>query len=101
MKDKDRPEAAPEEVRLALRREALKARNQWRYARSTSRRLENDQLAWNNLARWQGNLHYRFWDKKLEAEAAAKNATYKEVTPELEEVLSAALGSMNPEIAWQ
>ena len=58
-------------------------------------------MAWNNLARWQRNLYYKFWDGNLEAEVAAKSAAYKEVTPELDEVLSAALGIANPKNVWK
>ena len=32
----------------------------------------------------------------MEAEVAANNAAYKEVTPEVEKVISAALGIVNP-----
>ena len=62
-----------------------------RYARSISRRVENGELAWNNLAGWQRDLWYSFEGGRLEAELDAKNAAYKEVMPECQEMLGAAL----------
>ena len=56
VKQRDPPPSAPLDVRHARRREALKAREQMRYARSISRRLENGELMWRNLARWQCDL---------------------------------------------
>ena len=85
------PPCAPLEVHHARRREALKARDQMRYARSISRRVENGELAWNNLAGWQQDLWYSFEGGRLEAELDAKNAAYKEVMPECQEMLGAAL----------
>ena len=80
--------------------EALKARNQWQYARSISRRLGNGQLAWSKFAGWQRNCYHRYLDGRLAAEVVAKSSAYKEATPELE-VLRPALGIVNPEYAWQ
>ena len=79
------------EVHHARRREALKAKDQMRYARSISRRVEHGELAWNNLAGWQQDLWYSFEGGRLEAKLDATNAAYKEVMPECQEMLGAAL----------
>ena len=89
------PPCAPLEVHHARRREALKARDQMRYARSISRRVQNGELAWNNLAGRQRDLWYSFCGGHLEAELDAKNAAYTEVMPECQEMLAAALDILN------
>ena len=72
-----------------------------RHGRSLSRRLANGQRAWNNLACWQRDVWNRFEEGALEAELFTKSSAYKEVTPELKEVLSAALGIENTGDSWQ
>ena len=91
------PPSAPTEESRACRRKALKAREQLRYARSISRRLENDALRWHTLAPWQRDLLMSFNAGHLQADVDEKNAAYKEMQPECQERLRAALDLMHRE----
>ena len=92
------PPSAPMEESRACRRKALKAREQLRYARSISRRLENDASRWHTLASWQRDLMMSFSTGHLQAAVEEQNAVFKAMQPERQERLRAALDLMHRDV---